>query len=154
MQQERIAGERPAEARKGRGSERSAAALVGRLQRTAGNRATTRMIARLLTAAQASKKALEAWYERNSLSHIKERHGPGTKAAGAGKFNDWKKVEGWLKKGVESGTAVANGTEGYKFTRDCGEPTGVDINKQPTTGITVVVNFDGKKAYIATAYPS
>ena len=126
-----------------------------RLQRTAGNRATGRMIARLLTSAQASKRALEAWYERNSLTHIKLRHGPGSTATGAGKFNDWKKVEGWIKKAVESGTAVANGSEGFKFTRDCGEPTGVDINKNATTGITVVVNFDGaKKAYIATAYPT
>jgi hypothetical protein len=149
------AGDRPAEPLTRRGVDGSAAELVARLQRTAGNHATTRMIARLLTAAQASKRALDAWYEQNSLSHIKLRHGPGSTAKGAGKFNDWKKVEGWLKLAVEKGTAVANGSEGFKFTRDCGESTGVDINGKATTGITVVVNFDGpKKAYIATAYPT
>lgn len=150
-----MAGDRPAEALKRRAAGPTTVDLVGRLQRTAGNRATSQMIARLLTAKQASTKALAAWYERNSLTHIKLRHGPGSTATGAGKFNDWKKVEGWLKKAVESGTAAADGSKGFKFTRDCGEPTGVDINGHPTTGITVVVNFEGaKQAYIATAYPS
>jgi uncharacterized protein RhaS with RHS repeats len=90
-----------------------------------------------------------------ALKHIDDRHGPSSKALGAGKFAPGTTdadIANMINQAVANAAPIPNtlGRPGQIFDLDLGSTIGTDINGNPTSILRVAVNAAGE---VITAFP-
>lgn len=142
-------------------------ALLSTVQRLAGNAAAGAALqrapipvvqglwgpAQITAAKKAARKAVDDTDPSlKQYNHILARHGSASKAAGAGKFSDNKKIITWVFQALRNGTPSAGRNEGtYEFDLDI-DGVGTNINGGAATAIRVVLAA-GPRPFVVTAYP-